>query len=188
MFRNSEAAKVCEGIAAATRKYGAGSEATSDWRVVIGVEQISAALDGFQECVRYLNIRRSKGAILQLENEADVQDALYLMLRPWITDLVTENPTDRTTNRYAISDFICPAARVLIEAKYIRDKEHGRAISRELHDDIEMYRRHPQCDHLIFFIYDPDSNIPDETQLATAICEERVIGGCALQCRLIIKP
>lgn len=40
------------------------------------VTELCAALDEFTECVRYLNTRRSEGAILTLDSEAAVQDAL----------------------------------------------------------------------------------------------------------------
>src|SRR5277367_1635454 len=67
---------------------------------------IVSALEQFMECVRYLNTRRSTGARLNLESEDDVQDAIYLMLRPWVTDLAYENPTDKVANRFAIKDFL----------------------------------------------------------------------------------
>jgi hypothetical protein len=149
---------------------------------------VLAALDEFQECIRYLNTRRSKGAILELNSEADVQDALYLMLRPWLRDLVTENPTDRSGNRFTLKDFLIPSLRTVVEAKFVRDKAHGRGISAELHDDIEMYRKHPSCGHLIFFIYDADSLIPDQRALVEAIEVERLYGGVPLHCHVVIKP
>lgn len=140
------------------------------------------------ECVRYLNTRRSKNAILKLESEADVQDAIFLMLRAWITDLSYENPTDKSGNRYSIKDFLAPSARTVIEAKYVRDQSHGKLISKELHDDIEVYRRHPKCDHLVFFIYDPDSAIPDVRALTNDIVTERSYEGKVLRTHLIVKP
>jgi hypothetical protein len=97
-----------------------------------------------------LNTRRSTGARLNLQSEADVQDAIYLMLRPWVEDLISENPTDKVGNRYSIKDFLSKSLRSVVEVKYIRDESHGKNISKELHDDIEVYRRHPYCDHLIF--------------------------------------
>src|SRR5205807_1712214 len=114
-----------------------------------------AALEEFNECVRYLRTRRSSGAVLQLDSEADVQDALYLILRPWIRDLVPEAPTERVGNRYSIRDFRSRALNLVIEAKYVRDKQHGRNISKELHDDIEVYRHTEFCSTIVFFIYDP---------------------------------
>ena len=81
-----------------------------------------------------------------------------------------------------------PSLRTIVEAKFIRDKAHGKSVSVELHDDIEMYRRHPSCDHLIFFIYDADSLIPDQGALVDAIEIERLYGGVRLQCHVVIKP
>jgi hypothetical protein len=151
-------------------------------------EQIVSALSEFMECVRYLNTRRSKGAKLNLEAEADVQDAVYLMLRPWVTDLVSENPTDKVGNRYTVKDFLSKSARTVVEAKYIRDATHGKQIAKELHDDIETYRHHPSCDHIIFFVYDPDSLIPDVGALNAEISSDRVYDGRPLICKLIVRP
>jgi hypothetical protein len=146
------------------------------------------ALDQFTECVRYLNTRRSSGAILSLESEADVQDALFLMLRPWFIDLVGETPTAKSENRFVIKDFLVPCAKTVIEVKFIRDKAHGKSVSEELHDDIEMYRKHPDCDRIIFFIYDPDSYIPSQKSLIDPIEVERTYDGKTLNCRVLIRP
>jgi len=156
-----------------------------------GVGPALLALKEFDSCVRYLNTRRSAGAVINIQSEADVQDVLYLLLRPWITDLVFESPADKSANRFVIKDFSSSEHRFVVDAKYIRDKDHGRSISKELHDDIEMYRTHPRCDHLIFFIYDPDAFIPDQRALRTAIEIERSYGSNnekRLTCHLVVKP
>jgi len=158
--------------------------------VEINAAKIADALEQFQECVRYLNTRRSSGAVLNLNSEADVQDAVYLILRPWVTDLVWENPTGKVANRYTIKDFVTREAKTVIEAKYVRNENHGRQISREMHDDIENYRHHQHCNNLIFFVYDPNSFIPDLERLREQIEEERTYGGSnrVLKCMLIVKP
>jgi REase_DpnII-MboI len=156
-----------------------------------GIEKVLLALNEFDACTRYLNTRRSSGAVINIESEADVQDVLYLLLRPWIVDLKYESPGDKSANRYVIKDFLSPAEKFVIDAKYIRDADHGRAISKELHDDIEMYRKHPNCDDLVFFIYDPDGLIPDQRALREAIEVGRAYGENAekrLRCHLIVKP
>ena len=155
------------------------------------VESVLLALREFDACVRYLNTRRSAGAVLDIQSEADVQDVLYLLLRPWVVDLIYESPADKSANRYAIKDFSSRSARFVLDAKYIRDKEHGRSISKELHDDIEMYRTHPRCDDLIFFVYDPDALIPDQRALREAIEVHRTYGASEakhLKCHLVVKP
>lgn len=179
-------AGLCGNVAALNAKYGSRPSARSDGPVT--VDQILLALDEFMECVRYLNTRRTESAVLELDSEAPVQDALYLMLRPWLLDLVPENPTSRIANRYVIKDFVSAAARCVIEAKYIRDREHGKNISREIHDDIETYRHHPSCDYLIFFVYDPDFLIPDRAALARQVETIRTYDGVKLTCYLRVRP
>jgi hypothetical protein len=154
----------------------------------VEVVKVIAALQSFTDCVRYLNTRRSKGALLKLDGEAAVQDALYLMLRPWLVDLVPENPTDRVANRYVIKDFLSKSSRLVIEAKYIRSADHGKSIVKELNDDIETYRYHAYCDDLIFFIYDPDGYIPDGAALERHLRSGRVYDEKTLRCHAVIKP
>ncbi len=170
-----------------SQKYGyASSEVFGEGVVRIG--QILKALGEFMECVRYLNTRRSTSAVLTLDSEEAVQDAVYLMLRPWILDLVPENPTDKIASRYSIKDFISRSSRTVIETKYIRDAAHGKSVSKELHDDIEIYRHHPACRVLVFFIYDPNVLIPDRAALERQIAVERMYDGVPLTCHLVVKP
>lgn len=162
-----------DGVESLSSKVERPSRATLPARVE--VPRVIAALNAFSECVRYLNTRRSSGALLNLDGEPAVQDALYLMLRPWISDLVAENPTDRIANRFSIKDFLSKSNRFVIEAKYIRNADHGKSIVKELNDDIETYRYHPSCDDLVFFIYDPDGLIPDAARLSDTYALSAVI-------------
>ncbi len=150
--------------------------------------KVVSALEQFQECVRYLNTRRSEGAIINIRREDDLQDVIFLMLRPWITDLVPENPTDRIASRFVIQDFLSKELNTVVEAKFIRDKTHGRKISEELHDDIETYRKHPNCSELVFFIYDPNSLIPDSVALRRQIQGERNYDGKRVTVYCVVKP
>jgi hypothetical protein len=152
------------------------------------VSRVITALGSFNDCVRYLNTRRSGGALLSLDNEAAVQDALYLMLRPWIVDLAPENPTERVANRLAIKDFVSPSNKLVIEAKYIRNATHGKSIVRELNDDIETYRYNANCDDLIFFIYDPNGLIRDGAALERHLTSPRTYSDKALRCHAVIRP
>ncbi len=179
-----EVVRLCADAAEIRKKYSC-----QEVRSEMGdVSDIVNALNEFQECVRYLNTRRSQGAVLHLDSEADVQDALYLMLRPWIPDLLEEDPGSRIASRYTIKDFVSAHYRTVIEAKYIRDQTHGKSISKELHDDIETYRHHINCRHLVFFIYDPDSLIPNQRSLREQIEISRTHGSKTIYCHLIVKP
>lgn len=154
----------------------------------VGVGSVLAALRSFTDIVRYLNTRRSSGAILDLTSEAAVQDALYLMLRPWILDLVPENPTDKVANRFSIKDFVSKENRFVIEAKFVRSPDHGKSLVKEVNDDIETYRYHSHCDDLIFFIYDPEGHIPDSAAVERHLKVSRTYDGRILRCHAVIKP
>lgn len=154
----------------------------------LSVDKVLSALGQFQECVRYLNTRRSKGAVVDIRGEDDLQDVLYLMLRPLITDLTPENPTDKVASRYSFEDFLSKESGIVVEAKYVRDKKHGKEITRELNDDIEIYRNHPNCDCLVFFIYDPNSLVPDVTALHKHVESKRSYNGKTLSVHCVVKP
>src|SRR5436190_3081821 len=124
------------GVAVLGSKYGRARRNLVSANSITAME-IATALEEFMESVRYINTRRTGGAMLRLQSEADIQDAIYLMLRPWLTDLVPEEPSGRVGNRYTIQYFLSPSAKTVIEAKFIRDRDHGRHIPCELHDDLE---------------------------------------------------
>jgi hypothetical protein len=155
---------------------------------VVSLPAVIAALQSFTDIVRYLNTRRSSGAVLDLSDEAAVQDTVYLMLRPWILDLTPESPSDKVANRYTIKDFVSSSNRLVLEAKYVRTPEHGKQLSREINDDIESYRYHQNCEHLIFFIYDPNGYIPDSAALERHLQTSRSYDGRVLKCHAVIKP
>lgn len=159
-----------------------------DWSTGTDVLRVVASLQQFGECVRYLNNRRSKGTVINITSEGDVQDAIYLMLRPWVHDLIWENPTDKVGARYSIKDFLSKQLKVVVEAKYVRDKSHGKNITSELHDDIETYRHHAYCETLVFFIYDPHTFIPDVPGLQKHIETKRTYDGKSLTVYCVVKP
>ncbi len=80
------------------------------------------------------------------------------------------------------------SGRFVIEAKFVRSRDHGKSLAKEINDDIETYRYHPSCDDLIFFIYDPDGNIPDAAALERHVRTNRSYDGKTLRCHGVIKP
>ena len=156
-------------------------------REELTLSHVLEALGQLDECVRYLNTRRSGGSPIKISNEADLQDLIFIMLRPWFEDLVPENPTDKIASRFVVKDFLSKTLNLVIEAKFIRDRKHGRGVSKELHDDIETYRNHPACSHLVFVIYDPGKWIPDIRSLKRQIEVSRVYDGRTLEVRCIVK-
>ena len=105
-------------------------------------------------------INRRKGAVdLSFRSEYDVQDLLHALLRPWISDIRTEEFCPSYAGSNARMDFLLPEHSMVIETKVVRSRTHAKRIGDELIIDIAHYRAHPQCDTLWCVIYDPDNLI-----------------------------
>ena len=132
------------------------------------VQDILLFLSAFPDCVGYSQNRRGQ-PILDLTNEAGVQDIVYFMLRPAIADLVPEQPVSDTVRQFSIEDYLSRNLGTVVEAKLVRTKAHGKEIRIELNDDVGKYKADANCQHLIFFIYDPNKHIESPMGLKKAI-------------------
>lgn len=132
------------------------------------INDVLKLLSNFPDCVGYSYNRRGK-TIIDLKQEDGVQDMIYFMLKPSIPDLIPEQPVAASTRQYTIQDFRSQRLSLVIEAKRIRGKQHGKTIKTELHDDIGNYKNDPHCKSLIFFIYDPDNFIESPSGLRATI-------------------
>jgi hypothetical protein len=146
------------------------------------------ALDGFSEIARRLRTRRKGKSPFMIEDEYDVQDLLYAILKPHIPDLSDEEWTEKDATRAKRIDFVSSSARLGIEAKIIRNTDHAKDISEELKIDIESYYIHPSCDTLVFFIYDPKNLLVDPGQHETQLSGPRVIKGRHMEVIVRIRP
>jgi REase_DpnII-MboI len=109
------------------------------------------------------------------------------MTKPFIPDLEPESPTIKIASRFTVEDFVSKELSLVLEAKYIRDKAHGKSITKELHDDIEMYRANANCSTIIFFLYDSGRFIPSADSLVKHIETKRTYDQKALTTICIIK-
>lgn len=150
------------------------------------IKEVVKILEAFNDCIGYSNNRRGK-VIIDTSKEAGVQDILYFMLKPYITDLVPEQPNSGETRQYSIQDFRSKSLKLIIEAKRIRDKAHGKSIKKEINDDIANYRHDSDCENLIIVIYDPDKNIESPSGLIRHADGKHTHGEKTLNVQTIIK-
>ncbi len=152
----------------------------------INLDNVIDLIDAFEDCVGYSNNRRSE-VILDTSAEDGVQDLLYFMLKPYIFDLVPEQPVSNETRQYSIQDFRSKSLRTVIEAKKIRNKSHGKTIKKELNDDIGEYKHDEECDNLIFVIFDPEHFIESRSGLIRNFDGIHSHGSKSLFVKTIIK-
>lgn len=150
------------------------------------VDDILLLLTAFPDCVGY-SLNRRSSPILPLTNEASVQDLIYFMLRPSIVDLVPEQPIANATRQYSLEDYMCRNLGTIVEAKFVRSKQHGRELKKELHDDIGEYKADANCQHLIFFVYDPNKYIESPTALRKAVEGAHVHNGKGINVYCVVQ-
>lgn len=103
-----------------------------------------------------LTHRRRGVQSLSFLTEWDVQDLLHALLRPWVADIRPEEFTPSYAGSSTRMDFLLPKYDLVIELKFVRNKDHAKEIGKELTIDIAHYRKHPDCEHLWCVVYDPN--------------------------------
>lgn len=98
---------------------------------------------------------------IKFENEAQLQDFIYSVLRALFSSVEFEDPTEKMCGKSNRFDFVLKDHRIIIEIKYVRDKKHGKKISEELSADYLRYKQSPYGQTIINYIYDPNNHIPN---------------------------
>lgn len=111
---------------------------------------------GLRRAMHPLTHRRRGAQPLVFETEYDVQDLLHALLRPWVSDIRPEEVTPSYAGSSTRMDFLLPKYKLVLELKFVRDRQHARKVGDELIIDIEHYRRHPDCDDLWCVIFDTE--------------------------------
>lgn len=153
--------------------------------------RLFAVLDAFPGLVGYLNTRRNSGGVVAVNSEADVQDLLYIALKPIFADLVYEEPTRKGAAGYSIGDFWLPCLKLVLEAKYINTTGDVKAKADEMSQDIWKYSTQGDCQRILFFVYDPHLLIPDRANYAAGLSTKagQVKGrGGVVEIQTMIKP
>lgn len=96
---------------------------------------------------------------IEVNNEYEMQYLLEGILRLLFEDVRPETYTQNYANKSNRTDFLLPKQRILIETKMTRSGLDTKKLSEELIIDKEHYRRHPDVDVILCFVYDPERRI-----------------------------
>ncbi|TAK31057.1 MAG: hypothetical protein EPO21_18295 [Chloroflexota bacterium] len=145
-------------------------------------------VDTFPELARRMRERKYRRPPLVIENEYDVQDLLYVGLKPHIPDVSDEEWTAKDGGQAKRIDFVSARARLCLEAKMPRDREHAKKIADELKIDIESYYVHSACKTLVVFIFDPEGYMADARNQEAQLSGPRTIKGRNIDVLVRIRP
>jgi|ERR1035438_8885855 CheY-like chemotaxis protein len=149
---------------------------------------LDQVLEAFPVCVQRMRVRQHQRPPFLIENEYDVQDLLFTMLRPTFSDMEHEEHTRKNAGSEKRVDFVFRAMQAVLEVKCVRDKNHAKAIFDEVKIDIESYHAHDDCRHLIFFIYDPRLEVSDARKKMQDLSGWRTMKGKGIEVKVIIRP
>jgi hypothetical protein len=147
---------------------------------------LETLIKGLRRAMHPLTHRRKGAQPLVFENEYDVQDLLHALLRPWVSDIRPEEFTPSYAGSSTRMDFLLPKYKLVLELKFVRDRQHARKIGDELIIDIEHYRRHPDCNDLWCVVFDTDHLLVNADGLKNDLEGERVTKDGKVRVRLFI--
>lgn len=107
----------------------------------------------------------------KITDEYDVQHALCALLRTHFDNVKSEETTPSHAGSSSRVDFLLVNERMGVEAKMMRDSLSERKLGEQLLLDVVHFPRHPQCESLIFLIYDPAHMIRSPVSLRIEIIE-----------------
>gem|GEM_PF-2212891 len=122
-------------------------------------------------CIQ-LKRRSREGKIgFPVEDEYDVQDILYALLKLHFPIVKREEPVPSFMGASSRIDFLLPKEQIGIEAKMPRKGLRDGKLGVEFITDFTRYPKHPECERIIFFVYDPDHLIENPALFQSDIQE-----------------
>lgn len=144
-------------------------------------------LDSLSFITKHLEKRKHNRPAFIVENEYDVHDIIFCLIKAIFKDAREEEWTTNLAGKSKRVDIVIPCAEILLEVKYIRNDNHAKSIVDELMIDIESYYVHPKCNKLIFFIWDPKGYIIDSAIITDDLSGLRNKGDKQFFVKVIIK-
>lgn len=126
------------------------------------VHQVINILRAFPDIVSRMEHRRKGKESYLVNDEYDVQDLIYVMLKGPFPTLQYENPNNKVGVNSSSSDFNIDELSLFIEAKIVSEKGKEKQIQEQCKHDIISYSKQSNCNKIIFFVYDPKKCIDNE--------------------------
>jgi hypothetical protein len=126
-------------------------------------EVIKDILINFSNAVqKIIKDRRKNHPDFKIEDEYDVQDILYVILKSILPQLRAEDPIPKVGAKSTKIDLILRTEKILLEVKMIKNLDANETnFIEELKVDFESYHECKWLDKLFCFVYDPYKKTKD---------------------------
>lgn len=119
-----------------------------------------------------------------IRSEREVQDILWLVLRPLIADLEDEDALPKFGHSTYRADFGIPSLGLLIEVKFARSTGDFKEIEKQILEDLVPYLKAPDRYREVFvFIYDDSCSVQQHDTTIRALRSVRGISDVVVACR-----
>lgn len=132
---------------------------------VKSIEVLQRVFSKFHLIVKKLSDRYNSRETFDIKDEYDVQDLLDALLVLYFEDIRREEWTPSYAGKSARMDFLLHEEKIVIEVKMTREGLKDKEIGDQLIIDSKRYKKHPDCETLICFIYDPEGKIKNPKPL-----------------------
>jgi hypothetical protein len=140
----------------------------------------------FHLFAKQLKVRHDNRVTLDVADEYDLQDLFHGILRIFFDDIRPEEWTPSYAGKSSRMDFLLKDHRIVIETKMTRKGFGAKEIGTQLIEDIARYRRHPDCNTLICFVYDHEGFIANPAGLAKDLSTEENGFSVKVKCNSLV--
>jgi len=144
------------------------------------IDNIKLIINKFHQVVKQLTVRHTDRNTprntLKIDDEYDVQDLLHSLLKLYFDDIRAEEPVPSHAGAASRVDFLLKKEQIFIEVKKTRPNLTDKEIGKQLSLDSQSYPKHPDCKHLICFVYDPDQLIKNPRGIEDDLTKNLITG------------
>lgn len=149
---------------------------------------LDEVISGLPDVVAFLGSRQGERHPYVVENEQDLRDLLYALLKPVFPDVALEDPVPKLAGNSKRIDIVVATIKTVVELKIVRDRRHGARVADELRTDIESYHSHPSCSRLLCVVWDGGRVLADRTALMRDLSGARRKGASAFVVDVRVVP
>ncbi|HEX8218069.1 MAG TPA: malate dehydrogenase [Chloroflexia bacterium] len=146
------------------------------------LEVIDRLLRRFPVVANQLLHRHGGRETLKVNDEYDAQDLLHALLRVNFDDVREEESTSSYAGHASRIDFLLKVEGIAVELKMPGSDTNIRNLRNELIVDSVQYREaHPDCHHLVIFVYDPLKRITNPNGFEADLNKQQGVTTCVVQ-------
>jgi hypothetical protein len=146
---------------------------------------ILCVCERLRDAARQLRDRARGKADFKIEDEYDVQDLLFAVLRAYLKQAIQEDPISKIANcKSSRADISIEAMGVLIEIKFVRSPRDQSTLVQQYAEDLLLYSKWKPLRHLIYLLYNSDG-LADPDAMAE-LSGKQEINGQSFQTHIVL--